>query len=205
MTRCIVVLGAAGTGKSTLVERLCGLEGGSAPAATPSEIRPAHFTFIGDDWTVLDCPGSLEFMQQAMDAMLAADVAVICVSPQPEQAVLAAPYIRLAESAGVPAFLLINRVDEAQSPAREIVEALQSFSRHPVVLRQIPIREDGKIVGAATRPSSTPRWWRRPNGSAASVSSMTSASSNIAWRPKCTRCARRSTKSSSVTNAPTFS
>ena len=137
MTRCIVVLGAAGTGKSTLVEKLCGLEGGQAPAATPFEIRPAHFTFIGDDWTALDCPGSLEFMQQAMDAMLVADAAVICVSPQPEQAVLAAPYIRLAESAGVPAFLLVNRVDEAQAPAREIVEALQSFSRHPVVLRQI--------------------------------------------------------------------
>jgi elongation factor G len=163
MTRCIVVLGAAGTGKSTLVEKLCGLEGGQAPAATPFEIRPAHFTFIGDDWTALDCPGSLEFMQQAMDAMLVADAAVICVSPQPEQAVLAAPYIRLAESAGVPAFLLINRVDEAQSPARDIVEALQSFSRHPVVLRQIPIREGGKIVGAVDLVSE--RAWRYREGS----------------------------------------
>jgi elongation factor G len=163
MTRCIVVLGAAGTGKSTLVDKLCGLEGGHAPAATPFEIRPTHFTFIGDDWTALDCPGSLEFMQQAMDAMLVADAAVICVSPQPEQAVLAAPYIRLAESAGVPAFLLVNRVDEAQSPARDIVEALQSFSRHPVVLRQIPIREGGKIVGAVDLVSE--RAWRYREGS----------------------------------------
>ena len=55
MTRCIVVLGAAGTGKSTLVEKFCGLEGGQAPAATPLEIRPAHFTFIGDDWTFYVC------------------------------------------------------------------------------------------------------------------------------------------------------
>jgi elongation factor G len=102
-------------------------------------------------------------MQQAMDAMLVADAAVICVSPQPEQAVLAAPYIRLAESAGVPAFLLVNRVDEAQSPARDIVEALQSFSRHPVVLRQIPIREGGKIVGAVDLVSE--RAWRYREGS----------------------------------------
>jgi elongation factor G len=163
MTRCIVVLGAAGTGKSTLVDKLCGLEGGQAPAATPYDIRPAHFTFIGDDWTVLDCPGSLEFMQQAMDAMLVADAAVICVSPQPEQAVLAAPYIRLVESAGVPAFLLVNRVDEAQAPARDIVEALQSYSRHPVVLRQIPIREGGKIIGAVDLVSE--RAWRYREGS----------------------------------------
>jgi len=103
MTRCIVVLGAAGTGKSTLVDKFCGLEGGSAQAASATETRAARFKFIGDDWVALDCPGSLEFMQQATDAMLVADVAVICVSPQPEQAVLAAPYIRLAESAGVPA------------------------------------------------------------------------------------------------------
>jgi elongation factor G len=162
MTRCIVVLGATGTGKSTLVDKLCGLEEGHPPAATPNETRAARFSFIGDEWTALDCPGSLEFIQQAIDAMLVADAAVICVSPQPEQAVLAAPYIRLAESAGVPAFLVINRVDEAQSPARDIVSALQSYSRHPVVLRQIPIRECGRIVGAVDLVSE--RAWRYREG-----------------------------------------
>jgi len=158
MTRCIAVLGAAGSGKSTLVDRLCGLEGGTAPAATPYETRLARFSFLGDDWTALDCPGSLEFMQQSMDSLLAADAAVICVSPLPEQAVLAAPYLRLAESAGVPAFLLINRIDEAEASARDIIAALQSYSRHPVVLRQIPIRDGGKIVGAVDLVSE--RAWR---------------------------------------------
>ena len=158
MTRCIVVLGAAGTGKSTLVDKLCGLEDGHPQPATAYETRAVRFSFLGDDWTALDCPGSLEFMQQAMDAMLVADAAVICVSPQPEQAVLAAPYIRLAEAAGVPAFLLINRIDEARSPASEIVAALQSYCKHPVVLRQIPIREGGRIVGAVDLVSE--RAWR---------------------------------------------
>ena len=90
MTRCIAVLGAAGTGKSTLVDALCGLEDNDTTEATNYDTRPARFTFLGDDWVALDCPGSLEFMQQARDAMLVADAAVICVSPQPEQAVLAA-------------------------------------------------------------------------------------------------------------------
>jgi len=162
MTRCIVVLGAAGTGKSTVVDRLCGLEGGHPQPAAGYETRAAHFRFLSDDWTALDCPGSLEFMQQAMDAMLVADAAVICVSPLPEQAVLAAPYIRLAESAGVPAFLLINRIDEAQGQARDIVAALQGYSRHPVVLRQIPIRDGGKIVGAVDLVSE--RAWRYNEG-----------------------------------------
>jgi elongation factor G len=162
MTRCIAVLGAAGSGKSTLVDRLCGLEGGGAPAAATYETRAARFKFIGDDWTALDCPGSLEFMQQSMDALLAADAAVIVVSPLPEQAVLAAPYIRLAETAGVPTFLLINRIDEAEASARDIIGALQGYSKHPVVLRQIPIREGGKIVGAVDLVSE--RAWRYREG-----------------------------------------
>ncbi|MDH3665476.1 MAG: elongation factor G [Paracoccaceae bacterium] len=158
MTRCIAVLGAAGTGKSTLVDALCALENNETTEATHYDTRTARFTFIGDDWVAFDCPGSLEFMQQARDAMLVADAAVICVSPQPEQAVLAAPYIRLAERAGVPAFILINRIDEAQASARDIIEALQSYSTHPVVLRQIPMRDGGKIVGSVDLVSE--RAWR---------------------------------------------
>jgi elongation factor G len=155
-------MGASGTGKSTLVDRLCGLEGGHPPQGEAYETRAARFKFFDEDWVALDCPGSLEFMQQAMDALLVADAAVICVSPNPEQAVLAAPYIRLAEAAGAPTFLMINRIDEAQGHARDIVEALQSYSRHPVVLRQIPIREGGKIVGAVDLVSE--RAWRYREG-----------------------------------------
>ncbi len=162
MTRCVVVLGASGSGKSTLVDRLCAIEGGHAHPPAPYETRAVHFTFLGDNWTALDCPGSLEFLQQATDAMLAADAAVIVASPQPEHAVLAAPYIRLAESAGVPAFILINRIDEAQAPARDIVAALQSYSAHSVVLRQIPIRESGRIIGAVDLVSE--RAWRYREG-----------------------------------------
>ncbi len=162
MSRCIVVLGAAGVGKSTLVDRLAAIEGGEAPPPAPYETRAVRFTFLGDTWTALDTPGSLEFMQQALDAMLAADAAVIVVSPDPEQAVLAAPYIRLAEEAGTPSFIFINRVDEAEASMREIVEALQGYSKHPVVLRQIPIREGGKIVGSVDLVSE--RAWKYREG-----------------------------------------
>ena len=167
MGKCIAVLGANGIGKSTLTDGLCGLEGGKAPAAQPHEMRIAEFTYLGESWTVLDCPGSLEFMQQSMDALLAADIAVICVSPDPEHAVLAVPYIRLVEQSGVPATLFINRMDEAQARARDIVEALQSYSRHPVVLRQIPMRDGGQIVGAVDLVSE--RAWRYREGEASEL------------------------------------
>ena len=148
MGKCIAILGANGVGKSRLADHLCALEGGKAPAGQPHEMRVAEFAFMDESWTVLDCPGSLEFLQQSMDALLAADIAVIVVAPDPGHAVLSAPFIRLAEQAGLPTMIFVNRMDETEASVREIVEAVQGFSAHPVILRQIPMRQDGKIVGS---------------------------------------------------------
>ena len=163
MGKCLAILGANGVGKSTLTDRLCALEGGRAPGLQANETRIAGFSFMDQDWTVLDCPGSLEFLQQSMDALLAADMAVIVVSPNPDHAVLAAPFIRLAEQAAIPAMLFVNRMDEAEARARDIVAALQGFSAHPIVLRQIPMRQDGAIVGAVDLVSER-AWKYKPDG-----------------------------------------
>lgn len=162
MTKCVAILGANGVGKSTLAQALAALEGGAMPPARPHEISMGTFEFLGDDWTLLDCPGSVEFMQQSMDALLVADIAVICVSPDPDAAVLAAPFLRLAEQARVPSLIFINRIDEAASPARDIIAALQGYSSHPIVLRQMPIREDGRITGAVDLVSE--RAWKYRDG-----------------------------------------
>ncbi|MEM7743058.1 MAG: elongation factor G [Pseudomonadota bacterium] len=162
MSKCIAVLGAQGVGKSTLADGLCTLEGGRPPGQQAHEMRVGAFSFLEEAWTVLDCPGSLEFEQQAIDALLVADIAVICVSPNPDHAVLAAPFIRRAERAGVPAVLFINRVDEALERARDIVAALQAYSHHPIVLRQIPMRENGQIVGSVDLVSE--RAWKYREG-----------------------------------------
>ncbi|MEL6317717.1 MAG: GTP-binding protein, partial [Pseudomonadota bacterium] len=115
MARCIAVIGASGVGKSTLVARLQAL-GGAVPFGAVAEggagLKISSFTYLGEAWTVLDCPGSLEFLQDVRDALLVADAAVVAVSPDPDQAVLAAPFLRAAEAAGVPALLFVNRMDE---------------------------------------------------------------------------------------------
>ncbi|MEM1131146.1 MAG: elongation factor G [Pseudomonadota bacterium] len=162
MSKCIAILGPNGVGKSTLTDRLCGLEGGPAPTGLAQEIRIGTFDFLDERWSVMDCPGSLEFLQSSMDALMAADVAVVTVSPAPDAAVLAAPYLKLAEEAGVPTILFVNRMDEAEASARQTIEALQGYSAHPIVLRQIPIREDGAIIGAVDLVSE--RAWRYQKG-----------------------------------------
>ena len=148
MTRTIAVLGAANTGKSTLVDAMAALEGEPQPAAGPGELRVVGFDHLGDRWQAIDTPGSVEFLHLAADALLAADVAVVCVAPTPEGALLAAPYLQVVEAAGTPALLFINRIDEAEGRVRDVVAALQDYVRHPILLRQIPIRADGHVVGA---------------------------------------------------------
>ena len=59
MGKCLAILGANGVGKSTLTDRLCALEDGRAPASLPNETRIAGFSFMDEDWTVLDCPGQM--------------------------------------------------------------------------------------------------------------------------------------------------
>jgi elongation factor G len=148
MTRAIAVLGASNTGKSTLVDRMCGLEGQPQLAAGPGELRVCSFTHLRESWQAIDTPGSIEFLHVAQDALLAADAAVICVGPDPAAAVLASPYLHAVEAAGTPAIIFINRVDEAQGRVRDIVAALQDYVEHPIILRQIPIRDGEHVVGA---------------------------------------------------------
>ncbi|MCY3875871.1 MAG: elongation factor G [Rhodobacteraceae bacterium] len=162
MTRCIAVIGPSAAGKSELIDQMAMLEGKRPPAAPPVDLRCAEFSYLGEDWVALDCPGSLEFVQTALDAILCADAVVIVASPDPDQAVLAAPWIRLAETGNVPRFLFVNRIDECRHDARGIMSAIQSYSERPIILRQVPIRDGERIVGAVDLVSD--RAWRYRDG-----------------------------------------
>lgn len=149
MTRTLAVLGASNTGKSTLIDRFCTIEAGAVqPAAGPGEMRIVGFSHLGTRWQAIDTPGSIEFLHVAKAALLAADVAVICVTPDPDAAPLAAPYIRAVEAAGTPALLFVNRIDEAAARMRDLVAALQEYATHPIILRQVPIREGDRVTGS---------------------------------------------------------
>ena len=164
MARCVAVLGAPGTGKSSLVDRFCRLEGHAPPgeAVSSGDPRIAAFGWLGEPWYAIDCPGSIEFLQVGINALAAADAAIICVSPDPDAAVLAAPYLRAVEASGTPALLFINRIDEARGRIRDIVASLQDYAGQVICLRQVPIREGERVVGAVDLISE--RAWRYREG-----------------------------------------
>lgn len=160
--RCIAVLGPSQSGKTELVKALAALEDTHPQSETAGHLTLTRFRFMGEEWGALDVAGGPEFARMGGAALLAADAAVLCVSPDPAEAVLAAPWLRAIEAAAVPCFIFINRMDVPKGRIRDIVSALQAYSSHPVVLRQIPIREGGQIVGAIDLISE--RAWRYREG-----------------------------------------
>ena len=147
--RVFTVLGPSQSGKSTLVDGLIGLEEQRAQALDVAGVaKVSQFSFMDEDWTAIDITGGAENLSSAGPALAASDAAVLCVGADAEAAVLAAPYFRLIEEAGVPCFLFVNRVDAASGRMSEIISALQTYCRHGIALRQVPIRKDGQIVGA---------------------------------------------------------
>ncbi len=161
--RTFTVLGPSGSGKSTLVRQLAGLEDGAPKTDSVGALTLTTFSFMDEDWCAIDLPGGAEAGALAPGALMATDAAVICVPPDPEAAILAAPALRAVAAARTPALIFINQMDAAAGRVLDIVAELQDYCRQPIVLRQVPIREVGQVVGAVDLISE--RAWRyRPGG-----------------------------------------
>jgi elongation factor G len=167
--RCAALVGPYGTGKSTLFEALVGAAGhptrraANGRAHVPGiETRIGHASFLGDPWTLLDCPGSIEFLYATASAAALADIAVLVVDPAPERALMAAPFLRLLEREGVPTLVMIHKIDALPGLVRDTVAALQAHSSRPLLLRQVPWREGGSVIGYIDLVSE--RAWRYREG-----------------------------------------
>ncbi len=146
--RMFTVVGPSGSGKSTLCQALAGVDEKRSKSLVLANVATVlAFKFMGEDWAAIDVAGGVENLGTAGAALEASDIAVVCVPADAESAVLVAPFLRRIEEAEVPCIIFINRIDSAQSRIAEIVSALQAYSRHHIVLREIPIREGNTITG----------------------------------------------------------
>ena len=147
--RVFTILGPSQSGKTTLAWALAGLDGAMGKRQETAAVAAMQpFSFMAEDWAAIDIAGGAENLAQAGPALAASDAAVLCVPADAEAAVLAAPFLRTLEEAGIPVILFINRIDQARGRVADIVAALQTYANHSIILRQVPFREKGKIVGA---------------------------------------------------------
>ncbi|SHH79388.1 elongation factor G [Cognatishimia maritima] len=161
--RVVTIIGPSQSGKTTLAKALASLEGPAGKPMTVAGVGTATpFCFLNEDWAVIDMDGGTENLSHAGPTVAAADAAVLCVSADADAADLVAPYMRLLEESDVPSIIFVNKVDAAQSRISEIAAALQTYCNHHIVLRQVPLRESGEIVGAVDLISE--RAWRYQEG-----------------------------------------
>ena len=161
--RALALVGPTSAGKTTLMEALLqatgavdrrtGAEmvGDSSPEARARghsvELNLAGFDFMGDRYSVIDCPGSLEFCCDIDAALPAVDMAIVVAEPDPGKAALLQPTLRELERLGVPHALFINKMDLARGSLPELLAALAPVSSAPLVARQIPTWEGEKVTG----------------------------------------------------------
>ncbi len=163
--RCIAFVGPSFSGKTTLFEAILARTGAIPEQSASSrrvvadttpearehgmsvEMNVAETEFLGDRFTLLDCPGSVEFRYDAACAIAASDAAVIVCEPDGKKLPALQTIFKALEEAGVPHMLFLNKIDKTERSLRDLLPVLQSASRLPLVLRQIPIRENGMISG----------------------------------------------------------
>ncbi len=164
--RCAAFVGPYLSGKTSLLESVLSLTGaitrrgsvregnttgdGSAEARArqmSTELNVATTEYLGETWTVLDCPGFIELAQDAYNALMVVDLAVVVCEPEPQKVLTLAPLLRFLDERGIPHLVFINKMDLAGGSIRATLEALQGLSARPLVLREIPIRSDEKISG----------------------------------------------------------
>ncbi len=164
--RCIALIGPYLSGKTTLLEAILARTGAvtrqgsvaakstvgdSSPEARDHgmsvSINVADVSFLGDTFTFIDCPGSIEFQYEGAVSLTACDAAVVVCEPDPKRVAALQLILKSLEDRGIPHFLFLNKIDSFSTPVRDIIPFLQPASAKPLVLRQIPIWENGIVTG----------------------------------------------------------
>ena len=164
--RCIALVGPYLSGKTTLLEAILARTGAITRQGSMAgkntvgdaseearhhgmsvELNAATVEFLGDSYTLLDCPGSIEFQADAANALSACDAVVVVCEPDEKKVPALQLILKQLEDRSIPHFLFINKVDKAEARVRDIVPMLQPASTKPLVLRQVPIWENDIVTG----------------------------------------------------------
>ena len=155
--RCIALVGPFQSGKTTLLEAILARTGaiprqgtvdtGTTVGDSSKEARhhqmsvelcAATTEFMGDSYTFIDCPGSVEFANDMRAALPAVDAAVVVCEMDEKKIPQLQLILRELEDQKIPHFLFLNKIDKADATIHDALRLLQPASRNKLLLRQIP-------------------------------------------------------------------
>ena len=164
--RCVALVGPFQSGKTTLLEAILARTGAVARQGTIEagntvgdaskearhhrmsvELTVATTTFMGDNYTFLDCPGSVEFVHDMRAVLPAIDAAVVVCEMDEKKIPQLQLILRELEGWKIPRILFVNKIDKADAAVRDVLNLLQAASRTKLILRQIPTFSGDIISG----------------------------------------------------------
>jgi elongation factor G len=162
----VALVGPFASGKTTLLESILMLSGAvqrkgaiaqgntvgdfaaEARARQMSvEVNCATTKYLDEVFTFLDCPGSIEFLQDTLNVLPGVDAAVVVCEPDPGKVQMLKPYLKRLGDAGIPHFLFVNKIDKASGNVQDLLAVLQEASDKPLLMRQIPMVDGSGITG----------------------------------------------------------
>src|SRR5262252_5097767 len=154
-SRCIALVGPYLSGKTTILEAILARTGavtrqgriadrntvGDASQEARDhgmsvELNVADVSFLGDSFTFIDCPGSIEFQHEGALALTGCDAAVVVCEPDPKRVPALQLILKQLEDRGIPRFLFLNKIDSFDTGVRDILPILQPASSRPLGLRR---------------------------------------------------------------------
>jgi elongation factor G len=165
-TRNVAIVGPYLSGKTTLLESILSVTGAitrkgkvqdrntvgdSAPEARDRqmtvEINAACTEYGGVRFTFLDCPGSIEFIQETFNALIGVDAVVIVCEPVADRVMTLAPLFKFLDNWEIPHLVFVNKMDRADGDITDVLQALKTVSSRPLIAHQYPIGVGENLVG----------------------------------------------------------
>lgn len=165
-TRNVAIVGPYSSGKTTLLESILFVTkqisrkgsikekntvGDSSTEARDRqmsvELSVADTEHQGINLTFLDCPGSVEFVQETYNALVGAGVVVVVCEPLVDKVLTLAPLFKFLDDWSIPHLVFINKMDRSSYGYGEILQGLKKVSSRPLVPQQYPIFQGEQTIG----------------------------------------------------------
>jgi elongation factor G len=166
--RNVALIGHGGSGKTTLAEALLfqsgaiNRKGRVEDGTTVCDFEPeelnhhvsvstaiAPITYGSFKINLLDTPGYVDFLPEVEMAIAVADLVVLVVSAVEGVEVQTRATWRLAERAGVPRIIFVNKLDRERADFERTLDALRSTFGSGIAPLELPIGQENAFRGVA--------------------------------------------------------